>query len=56
MIFGGPWYDCVHDFEGHQTYSEKPGHRFAINTDFDSIDPSVRRIMIPGVELPSISG
>ncbi len=28
---------AIHDFEGHQTYSEKPGHRFAINADFDSV-------------------
>ncbi|OQR92590.1 hypothetical protein THRCLA_22376, partial [Thraustotheca clavata] len=26
---------CVHDFEGDQTYSEKRGHNFAINYDFD---------------------
>src|SRR5210317_2404749 len=32
---------AIHDFEGHQTYSEKPGHRFAINTDFDAVEPEV---------------
>jgi protease I len=25
---------AVHDFEGDQTYSEKPGHRFALNYTF----------------------
>ena len=24
---------AVHDFEGDQTYSEKPGHNFALNAD-----------------------
>lgn len=28
---------AIHDFLGEQTYSEKPGHRFAINADFDAI-------------------
>ena len=31
---------AVHDFEGDQTYSEKPGHNFAINADFAAVDPS----------------
>src|SRR5215210_4384179 len=25
---------AVHDFEGDQTYTEKPGHRFTLNGDF----------------------
>lgn len=25
---------AIHDFEGDQTYTEKPGHRFALNADF----------------------
>src|SRR6476619_7413566 len=28
---------AIHDFEGHQTYSEKPGHRFRLNTTFDDV-------------------
>ncbi len=28
---------AIHDFEGDQTYSEKPGHRFALNFDFDKV-------------------
>lgn len=26
---------AIHDFEGHQTYSEKPGHNFAITIDWN---------------------
>jgi protease I len=29
---------AVHDFEGDQTYSEKPGHNFALNATFDSVN------------------
>ena len=25
---------AIHDFEGDQTYTEKPGHQFALNADF----------------------
>lgn len=25
---------AIHDFEGDQTYTEKPGHRFVLNTSF----------------------
>ncbi|MGI6457167.1 MAG: DJ-1/PfpI family protein [bacterium] len=28
---------AIHDFEGDQTYSEKPGHRFILNASFDQI-------------------
>jgi len=28
---------AVHDFEGDQTYSEKPGHSFALNATFDEV-------------------
>ncbi len=31
---------AIHDFEGDQTYSEKPGHNFTINYDFDKVNPS----------------
>jgi hypothetical protein len=27
---------AIHDFDGAQTYSEKPGHRFVLNADFAS--------------------
>mmetsp|Transcript_5362 Transcript_5362/g.7535 ORF Transcript_5362/g.7535 Transcript_5362/m.7535 type:complete len:193 (-) Transcript_5362:2113-2691(-) len=40
---------AVHDFDGFQTYSEKRGHNFPINKDFDSVNPSdYDGIYIPG--------
>jgi len=30
---------AIHDFEGDQTYSEKPGHNFALNAEFDALRP-----------------
>ena len=27
---------AIHDFEGEQTYSEKPGHYFVLNYDFSN--------------------
>lgn len=29
---------AIHDFEGDQTYTEKPGHMFQLNKDFDAVD------------------
>ena len=44
---------AIHDFEGDQTYSEKPGHRFAINDDFATVDPSsFDALVIPGGRAP----
>ena len=31
---------AIHDFEGQQTYSEKPGHRFTLNATFADVDPA----------------
>ncbi len=31
---------AIHDFEGDQTYSEKPGHGFALNASFGEVDPA----------------
>jgi protease I len=31
---------AIHDFEGDQTYTEKPGHFFTLNATFDEIVPS----------------
>lgn len=28
---------AIHDFEGDQTYSEKPGHQFALNYSFEQV-------------------
>ncbi|SMP50000.1 protease I [Neorhodopirellula lusitana] len=44
---------AIHDFEGHQTYTEKPGHRFAITGDFASIVPAdFDALIIPGGRAP----
>jgi len=44
---------AIHDFEGHQTYSEKPGHRFVLNADFDAVDPtSYDALVLPGGRAP----
>jgi len=44
---------AVHDFEGDQTYSEKPGHNFGINFDFDAVDPAAYdALVIPGGRAP----
>ncbi|MBI3829735.1 MAG: DJ-1/PfpI family protein [Planctomycetes bacterium] len=43
----------VHDFEGDQTYSEKRGHDFALNADFDRIKPEkYDALVIPGGRAP----
>ncbi len=43
----------VHDFEGDQTYSEKRGHNFAVNADFDGLAPqSYDALVIPGGRAP----
>lgn len=44
---------AIHDFEGDQTYSEKPGHNFALNADFDAVDPaSYDALVVPGGRAP----
>ena len=44
---------AVHDFEGDQTYSEKPGHLFAVNADFAAVDPAAYdALVIPGGRAP----
>jgi protease I len=44
---------AIHDFEGDQTYSEKPGHNFALNADFDSVKPEdYDALVIPGGRAP----
>jgi len=44
---------AVHDFDGAQTYSEKPGHNFAVTADFEAIDPaSYDALVIPGGRAP----
>ena len=45
---------AIHDFEGDQTFSEKPGHRFAITADFDEVRGRAagRGLVIPGGRSP----
>jgi protease I len=44
---------AIHDFDGYQTYSEKPGHRFTLNADFDQIAPeSYDALVLPGGRAP----
>jgi len=44
---------AVHDFEGDQTYSEKPGHNFTLNADFEAVDPGAYdALLIPGGRAP----
>lgn len=43
----------IHDFEGDQTYSEKPGHNFRLNATFDEIRPeNYDGLLIPGGRAP----
>ncbi|NEO36920.1 MAG: DJ-1/PfpI family protein [Moorea sp. SIOASIH] len=44
---------AVHDFEGDQTYTEKPGHNFTLNATFDGINPEdYDALVIPGGRAP----
>jgi len=44
---------AVHDFEGDLTYTEKPGHQFALTATFDEVDPSTYdALVIPGGRSP----
>ncbi|MCU7698509.1 DJ-1/PfpI family protein [Acinetobacter sp. AYS6] len=44
---------AIHDFEGEQTYSEKRGHNFAINFDFDAVNTeNYVGLVIPGGRAP----
>ena len=43
----------IHDFEGDQTYSEKPGHNFTLNADFAAIKTDgYVGLVIPGGRAP----
>ena len=50
----GDWIaTAIHDFEGHQTYSEKPGHRFTLNASFAEVKPKeYDALVIPGGRAP----
>jgi protease I len=44
---------AIHDFEGDQTYSEKRGHNFALNADFDKVKgEDYDALVIPGGRAP----
>jgi protease I len=44
---------AIHDFEGDQTYSEKPGHHFALNATFADIRPEAYdALVLPGGRAP----
>ncbi len=44
---------AIHDFEGDQTYSEKPGHNFMLNATFDEVKPETYdALVIPGGRAP----
>lgn len=50
----GDWvHTAVHDFEGAQTYSEKPGHRFTLNATFAEVRAEAYdALVIPGGRAP----
>lgn len=44
---------AIHDFEGEQTYSEKPGHYFILNYDFTKVNvANYKGLIIPGGRAP----
>ena len=44
---------AIHDFEGDQTYTEKPGHLFALNASFDEVEAgNYDALMITGGRAP----
>ena len=50
---GQPVRTAIHDFEGDQTYSEKPGHNFTLNATFSEVQPSAYdALVIPGGRAP----
>lgn len=50
----GDWvHTAIHDFEGAQTYSEKPGHRFTLNASFADVRAEAYdALVIPGGRAP----
>lgn len=44
---------AIHDFEGDQTYTEKRGHDFLLNADFEKIDLNkMDALVLPGGRAP----
>lgn len=50
---GQPVKTAIHDFEGDQTYTEKPGHNFVLNATFSSVRvEDYDALVIPGGRAP----
>lgn len=44
---------AIHDFEGDQTYTEKPGHNFTLNANFDDVRAErYDALVLPGGRAP----
>lgn len=44
---------AIHDFEGDQTYTEKPGHNFVLTYDFDDVrEEDYVGLVVPGGRAP----
>lgn len=44
---------AIHDFEGDQTYTEKPGHNFSLNATFSDVNTAeYDALVIPGGRAP----
>lgn len=44
---------AIHDFEGDQTYTEKPGHAFTLNADFAAVKTeNYDALLVPGGRSP----
>lgn len=44
---------AIHDFEGDQTYTEKPGHNFTLTANFEGVNASsYDALVIPGGRAP----
>ena len=44
---------AIHDFDGQQTYSEKPGHLFRVTADFAKVqEASYDALVVPGGRAP----
>lgn len=46
---------AIHDFEGYQTFTEKKGHNFTLNADFETSQPAkYDALLIPGGRAPEM--
>jgi protease I len=44
---------AIHDFEGDQTYTEKPGHNYTLNANFSDVQPDAYdAVILPGGRAP----